>query len=421
MVKHKNMDINFEEKLKKLKEISLSEGEKALIHEKLVSHTGSNPVNLVKSDVRKGVEERLSIRGSLLDSFSLTTNLLVNQLKNMTALIIALVLTLSGGTSVAAEMALPGDALYPIKISLNEPVVGLFSVSKEAKTTWQERLAERRLEEVSKLVAKGDFDQEKRNDLEARLNNQIEKFASSANELSQKKGASSSELVVRLEASLMAHQDVLMAISENKNIATSTREQIVTILSSLKSNEVVIKDHREKIDSKLGKDISKSDEENNKASTTKESALGKQGAAENVLDSAKRAYLRVKEELSVETITKVDKLFVEANTVLLEGKAKIATGEFADARDSFHKVIKLANEGRVTALKNAIRNDIEDDMDKKGDSDKRGEKKDDWNKGNNASSTSIRDDERGRSDDERGNRNGTSTSRGDDEDDDEDR
>ncbi len=415
------MDTNFEEKLKKLKEISLSESEKALIHERLISYIDSNPINLVKSDVRNGAEERLNSEGSLLDGFSLVTSLLVNQLKNMPTLIIALILALSGGTSVVAENALPGDALYPVKISLNEPVVGLFSVSQEAKTAWQERLTERRLQEVDKLVAKGDFDQEKRNDLESRLNNQIEKFASSANELSKKEGASSSELAVRLEAALMAHQDVLRALSENKNVATSTREQIATILSSLKNSGNVVKDHREKIDSKLGKDISKSDEENNKASTTKESALGKQGAAENVLDSAKRAYLRVKAELSAETIIEVDKFFAEANTALVEGKAKIVTGEFADARDSFHKVIKLANEGRVTALKNAIRNDIEDDMDKRGDNDKKGEKKDDWNRGNNASSTSIRGDERGRSDDERDNKNGTSTSSRDDDEDDDDR
>lgn len=417
MVGNKNMDTNFEEKLKKLKNISLSGEEKALIHERLISHIENNPINLVKSDVRKDVEGRLNNEGSLLDGFSLVTSLLVNQLKNMSTLIIALILALSGGTSAVAEKALPGDALYPVKISLNEPIVGLFSVSKEAKTTWQERLTERRLQEVDKLVAKGDFDQEKRNELESRLNNQIEKFTSSVNELSKKEGASSSELAVRLEAALMAHQDVLKKISEDKNVATSTREQIVTILSSLKNNEGVVRDHREKIDSKLGKDISKSDEENNKASTTKESALGKQGAAENVLDSAKRTYLRVKADLSAETIVEVDKLFAEANTVLLEGKAKIVTGEFADARDKFHKVIKLANEGRVTALKNAIRNDIEDDMDEREDKDKKSEKKDDWNRGNNASSTDIRDGERGR-DDERDNRNGTSTSRDDDDDND---
>lgn len=416
------MDTNFEEKIKKLKEISLSESEKALIHERLISHIGNNPVQLVKSDVRKDVEDRLNNEGSLLDGFSLVTSLLVNQLKNMPTLIIALILALSGGTSVVAENALPGDALYSVKISLNEPVVGLFAVSKESKATWQEKLAERRLQEVDKLVSKGDFDQVKRNDLETRINNQIDKFTSSANDLSRDKGVSSSELVARLEAALMAHQDVLKNISENKDIATSTREQVLTLLSSLKNNEGDVKNHREEIDSKLGEDFSKSDEENNKASTTKESALGKQGAAENVLDSAKKAYSRVKPELSVETIVEVDKLFIEADIVLLAGKAKIGTGEFADAGDKFHKVIKLANEGRVTALKNVIKNDIEDDRDWKENDDKKTERKDDWNKDDNASSTSIRSNEKGRGEEEKDNRNGTSTFRGDeDENDEEDR
>jgi hypothetical protein len=321
----------------------------------------------------------------------------------MPALIIALIVALSGGTSVVAEQALPGDALYSVKVSVNEPIAGLFSVSKEAKTTWQEKLVERRLEEAGKLASKGNLDEEKRSQIETRLGDQIDRFTEKANELAsdKNKAISSSELVSRLEAALMAHQNVLRKMSENTNVATSTREEIVALLASLKNSEGDVKGHRDEIDSELGDDET--------ATSTMQSALGKQGAAENVLDSAKRAYERVKSELSAEVDTKVNELFAEADTALLEGKAKLGTSEYSDAREKFQKVIKLANEGRVVALTNSISRDIEDDEDEdnsKEDRDdnatstlRRNDDNEDREKNENASSTRLRDGESGRSDD----------------------
>ena len=63
-------------------------------------------------------------------------------------LIVTLLVSAGGGVSIAAEGALPGDGLYPVKISINEKVVAAFSVSVDAAANWEARLAERRLEEA---------------------------------------------------------------------------------------------------------------------------------------------------------------------------------------------------------------------------------------------------------------------------------
>ena len=48
-------------------------------------------------------------------------------------------------TSYAAEMALPGDILYPVKAVVNENVVSALAFSEEAKANRSATLALRRL------------------------------------------------------------------------------------------------------------------------------------------------------------------------------------------------------------------------------------------------------------------------------------
>lgn len=82
-------------------------------------------------------------------------------------LIIALLL--AGGTSYAAESALPGNALYPVKVEVNERLAGLLNVSDEAKAQWQARLAERRIAETKDLADKNALDSETKDALTRRL------------------------------------------------------------------------------------------------------------------------------------------------------------------------------------------------------------------------------------------------------------
>src|SRR3990167_7091842 len=56
-----------------------------------------------------------------------------------------------GGISYAAEGTLPGDLLYPVKITVNESVRGALAFSAASKAEWHATAAERRMVEVETL------------------------------------------------------------------------------------------------------------------------------------------------------------------------------------------------------------------------------------------------------------------------------
>lgn len=63
------------------------------------------------------------------------------------------------GTASAAQGSLPGDLLYPVKVSINEKVEAALAPSVAAKAEVAARQAERRVEEAQELAAQGRLDE----------------------------------------------------------------------------------------------------------------------------------------------------------------------------------------------------------------------------------------------------------------------
>src|SRR3989338_1973542 len=63
------------------------------------------------------------------------------------------------GTVSAAQGALPGDLLYPVKVSINEKVEVALAPTTAAKAEVQVRLAERRVDEARELSVRGRLDE----------------------------------------------------------------------------------------------------------------------------------------------------------------------------------------------------------------------------------------------------------------------
>lgn len=64
---------------------------------------------------------------------------------------IAMGLVLSTGFAVAANNTLPGDALYPVKISVLEPIIGALQPTSDLRAAWSVEVLHRRLWEVDEL------------------------------------------------------------------------------------------------------------------------------------------------------------------------------------------------------------------------------------------------------------------------------
>lgn len=87
---------------------------------------------------------------------------------------LVIILLVMSGTAYAAEESLPGDLLYPIKINVTEKVRTALIKNPERLATWEAKKTERRLEEIEKITARGNFDQEKQEQLEDNLSKQAE-------------------------------------------------------------------------------------------------------------------------------------------------------------------------------------------------------------------------------------------------------
>ena len=325
------MDNEFESIIKAVKNIKLNEDEKFLMRQNVLNSKISSPYY-----VTQGVK-------SFYFSFS--------KFKFAPAFVVILIVILAGGTSAFAEKAIPGDFLYGIKTLVNEPVTGIFALTKKEKTVWQEQLVERRLGEVQKLISKNDLNETKRIYLEDKIKSQIDQFSINANELALQKNEStnSSDLNIRLQASLKAYQNVLTTISDETNIDADTKKETGKLLAVLAESQDKVRDDH------------KNFELNTEVNSV--SVLGKQTEALNLLNSTKLLYKKEKVSLSANIQNQIDDKLREAKTTLQEGKTFIDSSDYANAVGKFQSIISLLNETKLLMFSNVIKGDIENDID----------------------------------------------------------
>lgn len=89
----------------------------------------------------------------------------------------------SASVTYAAESALPGDILYPIKIYITEPVKAATKVTQKAKAKYEEERVMIRLDEVQELVKKGKFE----DTIRAQVEKEVEKSVNTINNMEIKK------------------------------------------------------------------------------------------------------------------------------------------------------------------------------------------------------------------------------------------
>lgn len=87
---------------------------------------------------------------------------------------VAVFLVLFSGVSYAAEGALPGDALYSVKVAVNEEVRSLFNFSPEAELEWEKEKIERRVSELEELEEAGEVSDEAKVELAENLSEHVD-------------------------------------------------------------------------------------------------------------------------------------------------------------------------------------------------------------------------------------------------------
>src|ERR1043166_10145599 len=83
------------------------------------------------------------------------------------AAIIAVLAVLGAGASIAAQTSLPGDALYGVKVNVNEEVREAMAFSDEGKASIEADRAEERLKEAEELSVSASVSADVRAQIEA--------------------------------------------------------------------------------------------------------------------------------------------------------------------------------------------------------------------------------------------------------------
>lgn len=140
----------------------------------------------------------------------------LNRVMRVTSFVLAILLV-SGSATYAAETALPGDFLYPIKIHVNERVVGALKSDGLAKAEWESEKAERRFQEAELLATMGRLNPKAREEIQQSIEENLHAF-SVFTALLPEKNASTTEKTrrahVRLEAKIDAHSKILERLQD---------------------------------------------------------------------------------------------------------------------------------------------------------------------------------------------------------------
>lgn len=215
------------------------------------------------SDIEMGKSSILEHADKTDESFSIKSHLnrswssYVLTRRFVPSFVVVAVLFVSGGTLSLAEKTLPGDALYSLKININEEVRDIAALTPEAKARLAIDVTERRLQEAASLSAQGRFDQNSQNIIRKALTKNVDQFKNRVASLVQRSDFSAAQqLAVDFESSLKAHELILEKISSDTGSSTTNTANtentngISLLISSIRSQIATSTASRVDIDSK---------------------------------------------------------------------------------------------------------------------------------------------------------------------------
>lgn len=264
-------------------------------------------------------------------------------------LIIALVM--GGSVSYAAENTLPGDALYPVKVYVNENARGAIAFSDKSKAELAVELANRRLEEAGKLALRGTLDANTEASVATNVENHVKDAREKLTKLKSHDQESASEIGSDLNSVLSAHGVVLAKARREKEKEHNTDS--VRSIDAL--DNVLAKMESEQENDNEGQGHIMAAEmmgtttaimgTSSTSPMVRDAAEGKKNAAQNKLNEVAR---KLGNQSTTGTTTAQVK-FAEAQGVFAQGEISLNAGAYADAFQAFKQTIQLAQQAKRLA------------------------------------------------------------------------
>lgn len=332
-----NEDKNTKEYLEKLQGLKLSETSRARMKKELSEYARFHAVPM---------SERIPADGRLIKQAPVRASFITRLIPNkMTAAFLTILLLLSSGTSFAAEGALPGDLLYPVKVEFNERVKSAVALSNEAEARLQARLAEVRLLEAETLAARGELDA----DASAKLNARLNKHYNAAKDRSERVEIGGDlETAAEVRASLNGTLNAFGAILNRLNSDVKGNDGVMLINNIEARAEAIADDERKgPAQESLG------------AGAAAVEALIKRADLLNAHVGAKLA--RAEGEISAEAYARIRAHLGKAIDAVSRAKTQFRSELYREAYDSAKGAIRIASEAE-TMLMSLLRLGIELDL-----------------------------------------------------------
>ncbi|MEK7614874.1 MAG: hypothetical protein AAB431_00625 [Patescibacteria group bacterium] len=181
------MQRKFEKTLKKFRKIHLQPKTKEAIHGRLLVFLEENPL---QKTVNLKTENQRWYSGMFFPAFQrLSIPLFVAFLVFVVA---------GGGTVLAAEGAIPGDVLYPVKIHINEAARAAFVFDEKSSANLDIQQTQRRMNEAEKLETKGQLNPQVQKKISREVENHVKRVDAAVIKL-EAKGNTRAAAEVRLE------------------------------------------------------------------------------------------------------------------------------------------------------------------------------------------------------------------------------
>lgn len=154
------------------------------------------------------------------------------------AVIVAILVAVSGTTAVVAESSLPGDMLYPMKVTVNENVRAGLTWTSQGRAEWDVRRVERRLEEIEERIRESALTPEMSDSADMYFRSHIEAAKRKIDSL-RKSGnvTASAEVSTELEGTLQAYAAMFSRITTRN---ADTRDALKNLLGSIKNESRII-------------------------------------------------------------------------------------------------------------------------------------------------------------------------------------
>lgn len=141
-----------------------------------------------------------------------------------TTVLVVFVLALGGSSlAMAADIALPGDAFYPVKVSVVEPIRGAFKGRAAGLASWHASLVTTRLTEAETLAGEGELNDARREEIEKLLDTHTVAFTRALGEVEKEDSPATAEgLTTTFKSSIITHVRLLNDITAYASTSASS-------------------------------------------------------------------------------------------------------------------------------------------------------------------------------------------------------